>query len=38
VIYQGKVKCGGYIKYDAADIVNNNYAGINELMKMKKCI
>lgn len=31
VIYQGKIKSGGFAKYDAADIVNNNFNGKTHL-------
>lgn len=32
VIYQGKIKSGGFVKYDAAEIVNNN---VNSIMHSK---
>lgn len=28
VIYQGKIKSGGFVKYDVAQIVNNNINSI----------
>lgn len=35
VIYQGKIKSGGYVKYDAAEVVNNNYVGTCTAMQTR---
>lgn len=36
VIYKGKIKSGGHVKFDAAEIVNNNYASNHLISQMKE--
>lgn len=37
VIYQGKIKSGGYVKYDAAEIVNNNFSDEVVSLQLLQC-
>ena len=36
VIYQGKIKSGGSVRYDIADVINNNYNSMASISQIKE--